>query len=136
VAWPTVSELRSALGVTTVSVAIDAVLARALGAAIEQVGTDCGYSGVAVSEDSDEAGSFELTGYLELDDEDEPDTVTVTPNYSMEQAALLLATTITKAPDAPFGVAAVFDAGGIYVARSNPNYVRLLVGNRQHFGVG
>jgi hypothetical protein len=40
-----------------------------------------------------------------------------------------------KAPDAPFGVAAIFDTGGIYVARQNPNYLRLLKGSRQRFGV-
>lgn len=57
------------------------------------------------------------------------------PSASLAQAALLLAVTVMKAPDAPFGVAAVFDAGGLYVARSNPNYVRLLKGQRVSFGL-
>ena len=57
------------------------------------------------------------------------------PSASLSQAALLLAVTVTKAPDAPFGVATTFDTGGIYVARHNPNYQRLLHGHRVRFGV-
>jgi uncharacterized phage protein (predicted DNA packaging) len=57
------------------------------------------------------------------------------PSASLQQAALLLAVTVMKAPDAPFGVASTFDTGGIYVARSNPNYHRLLKGHRVRFGV-
>ena len=59
----------------------------------------------------------------------------VEPSASLRQAALLLAVTVTKAPDAPFGVATTFDTGGIYVARNNPNYLRLLHGHRVRFGV-
>lgn len=135
--WPTVAELKRALGVTIQGDdALDDALTRALGAAIEQVGTDLGYSGVVVT---DADTTPEATGYLtepdpEADPPDEPETIE--PNHSTAQAALLLATTVMKAPDAPFGVAAVFDAGGIYVARSNPNYTRLLVGSRNRFGVG
>lgn len=132
-AWPTVTELRRSLGVTTVSADVDAVLSQALGAAIEQIGWDTGYLGVVVT---DADSTPELSGYLELDDDGEPDTVTVEPNYSLSQAALLLATTTTKAPDAPFGVAAIFDAGAMLVARQNPNYTRLLVGSRKAFAVG
>lgn len=83
----------------------DSVLAPALAAAIEQVHFDCGLAEDAV------------------------------PNASLSQAALLLAVTVSKSPDAPFGVAAVFDAGGLYVARMNPNYLRLLKGSRLSFGV-
>jgi hypothetical protein len=57
------------------------------------------------------------------------------PSVSLRQAALLLAVTVTKAPDAPFGVASTFDTGGIYVARNNPNYLKLLHGKRVRFGV-
>lgn len=57
------------------------------------------------------------------------------PSASLQQAALLLAVTITKAPEAPFGVASTFDTGGIYVARHNPNYTRLLKGHRVRFGI-
>jgi hypothetical protein len=58
------------------------------------------------------------------------------PTVSLAQAALLLAVTVMKAPDAPFGVASIFDSGGIYVARHNPNYTRLLKGQRVRFGIG
>jgi hypothetical protein len=57
------------------------------------------------------------------------------PSASLRQAALLLAVTVMKAPDAPFGVASTFDTGGIYVARHNPNYTRLLKGHRVRFGI-
>jgi hypothetical protein len=131
-AWPTLEELKLTLGVTTD--VRDVTLTRALGAAIEQVGVDVGYRDVAV-DDLDAAP--ELTGWIDYDDADPPapDVVTVTPNESLAQAALLLAVTAMKAPDAPFGVAAIFDTGGIYVARQNPNYLRLLKGSRRRFGV-
>lgn len=129
-AWPTLAELKLILGAT--SDARDATLTRALGAAIEQVGVDIGYHDVVVS-DLDTVPTLE--GWVEYDENDEPDVVTVTPNESLAAAALLLATTTAKAPDAPFGVAAVFDMGGIYVARQNPNYTRLLKGSRLRFGV-
>lgn len=128
--WPTLAELKVTLGVTTD--ARDVTLTRALGAAIEQVGVDVGYRDVAVA-DVDTVP--ELTGWIEYDDNDDPDVVTVTPNESLAQAALLLAVTAMKAPDAPFGVAGIFDSGGIYVARQNPNYLRLLKGSRLRFGV-
>jgi hypothetical protein len=44
-------------------------------------------------------------------------------------------TSSVKAPDAPYGVATVFDTGGFYVARQHPNYQLLLVGQRSSFGV-
>ena len=129
-AWPTLAELKATLGVTRAEA--DATLTRALAAAIEQVGVDIGYSGVAVT---DAATTPVLTGYLETDDDGLPVTVTVTPNNSLAAAALLLAVTVSKAPDAPFGVAAIFDMGGLYVARQNPNYLRLLKGRRLRFGL-
>lgn len=131
-AWPTLAELKLTLGVTTD--ARDVTLTRALGAAIEQVGIDVGYRDVTVS---DVATVPVLEGWIDYDDADPPapDVVEVTPNESLAQGALLLAVTAMKAPDAPFGVAAIFDTGGIYVARQNPNYLRLLKGSRQRFGV-
>jgi hypothetical protein len=57
------------------------------------------------------------------------------PSAKLSQAALLLAVSGFKAPDAPFGVAAIFDVGGLYVARSNPNSVRLIKGERVRFGI-
>lgn len=99
--------VKGALGVTHTD--SDARLQQALDAAIEQVQIDV-------------AGSVTAFG-------------TTAISSSMAQAALLLAVSVMKAPDAPFGVAAVFDAGGIYVASTNPNYQRLLVGQRTSFGV-
>jgi hypothetical protein len=57
------------------------------------------------------------------------------PTSSLSAAALLLAVRILKAPEAPFGIAAVFEGGGLYVARSDPNYQKLLKGSRQRFGI-
>lgn len=131
--WPTVTELARSLGVSSaMTEALEAELARALGASIEQVAHDIGYESVAVS---DLDTTPEATGFLsEPEEGDDPETIV--PNESLAQAALVLATTAMKAPSAPFGVAAVFDAGGMYVARTNPNYTRLLVGSRERFGVG
>ena len=55
---------------------------------------------------------------------------------SLSQAALLLAVMVTKAPDAPYGIAAVFDTGGLKVAANHPTYLRLLTGSHHAFGVG
>lgn len=135
-AWPTVEELRRALGVSgSVSSDLDAALAVGLGAAIEGVCADLGYTEVIVT---DPDGTPAAVGQPEAydDPDDPPDPVTITPNYSMQQAALLLAVKAFKSTDAPFGVAAVFDAGAVYVARQDPNYRKLLVGNRVRFAVG
>jgi hypothetical protein len=129
-AWPTLAELKVTLGVTTTN--RDVTLTRALAAAIEQVGVDVGYSDVTVT-DADTVPVLE--GWLDRDESENPEVVEVVPNESLAQAALLLAVTAMKAPDAPFGVAAVFDTGGIYVARQNPNYSRLLKGSRLRFGI-
>lgn len=59
----------------------------------------------------------------------------IVPTPSLSEAALLLTVAQYKATDAPHGVAAIFDTGGIYVARQNPHYQRLLVGQRERFGV-
>ena len=123
--WPTVADIKSALNVTTDT--RDGLIAAALGAAIEQVGIDVGYTGVSVAD----AGTVPvLTGTF-----DEVAGV-VTPNYSLANAALILAVMTVKAPDAPFGVAAVFDMGGMKVASEHPTYLRLLAGNRLSFAVG
>lgn len=84
----------------------DAVLADALAASVEQVQQDVGAS--------------------------EP---IVDPTSSLAQAALVLAVMVAKAPDAPFGVAAVFDTGGLTVAANHPTYLRLLVGQRERWPV-
>jgi hypothetical protein len=113
-AWPTLEELKSELGITqTLPPEREVILERALAAAQDQVKIDV-------------AGRANATEYWE-------DEVDLTP--SLEAAALLLAVKITKAPSAPFGVAAVFDAGGLYVAARDPQYRRLLKGHRVAFGV-
>ena len=115
--WPTIAELRSELGIsqtTSLPSEREVILARALAAAIEQVLIDCyGSAGPPILEPP----------------------VEFVPSASQEAAALLLAVKVTKAPSAPFGVAAVFDAGGLYVAANDPQYRRLLKGQRLAFGV-
>lgn len=111
-AWPVLAELKLQLGVT--SSVKDDLLERALAAAIEQVKVDClGSRAIAAGED-----------ILDAD-----------VSASQEQAAMLLAVMATKAPDAPYGVATVFDTGALYVARQHPGYQRLLVGQRSSFGI-
>jgi hypothetical protein len=61
--------------------------------------------------------------------------ITDTPPAGLWSAALLAAVIAVKAPDAPFGVAAVFDVGALYVARQHPSYIGLLRGYRLSFGV-
>jgi hypothetical protein len=109
--WPDLARLKQVLGVT--SDTQDDLLDAALDAAIEQVQIDV----------SGSAATF--------DDTDYPDG----PTASLAQAALLLAVMTVKAPDAPYGVAAVFDTGGIRVAAEHPSYLRMLVGQRKTFGL-
>lgn len=104
-AWPTLAELKAALGVTGDT--NDTVLQRSLDAGVEQVALDC----------------------------DLADPVPVDVSASLSQAALILAVGAAKAPDAPFGIAAVFDIGALYVAQKNPNYQRLIHGHRSTFGI-
>jgi hypothetical protein len=113
-AWPTLEELKSELGVTTSALPPEreVILTRALDAAIGQVLIDC-YGSAMVADP--------LIAFI--------------PSASQEAAALLLAVKVTKAPSAPFGVAAVFDSGGLYVASRDPQYRRLLKGQRSAFGV-
>jgi hypothetical protein len=108
--WPTLAELKLQLGVT--SSVKDDLLERALAAAILHVKVDC--IGSRAIEDGEDITA---------------------PTDAQSQAALLLAVMVTKAPDAPYGVATVFDTGGFYVARQHPNYQLLLVGQRSSFGV-
>jgi hypothetical protein len=106
--WPTKEQVKTRLGIT--SAAFDADVQLALDAAVEQVLLDVG-------RDPDvDSGEVAVTA-------------------SLHEAALLLAVACWKAPDAPHGVAAIFDTGGIYVARSNPHYERLIFGARETFGV-
>lgn len=108
----------------------DDLLLQALAAAIEGVVADCGGSPVAVTFDDGVPDVVLVVGSA-----DEDDLIEIEVTDSLAAAALLLATSVMKAPDAPFGVASTFDTGGIYVARHNPNYTRLLKGNRVRFGI-
>ena len=110
--WPELAQLKQALNVNTT--ARDTLLQSALAAAIEQVQTDTAGSSEAFEDASE---GLEIT-------------------ESLSQAALVLAVMVTKAPDAPYGVAAVFDTGGLRVAAQHPTYERLLTGSRHSFGVG
>ena len=109
-AWPTLEQVKLQLGITA-SVKDDLVQ-RGLDAAILQVKVDC-------------IGSRAI---------EEGEDIT-SPSVAQEQAAMLLAVMSVKAPDAPYGVATVFDTGALYVARQHPTYQRRLVGQRQTFGV-
>lgn len=116
--WPTLADVKEALGITGAS--SDVALSRALAAAIESVNTD---RGVLVEEPELGVGPV-------IDLGAEPDS------EMRAQAALLLAVRGSKLVDAPFGVAAVFDAGALYVSRSQPDYQRLMKGGRVSWGVG
>jgi len=134
--WPTVAEVKQSLGVTTD--AKDSVISAALGSAIEQVAVDVGYRVISVTEDSDPPGTFVLMASTydpDLEDDAQPDPAEIEPTYSLSQAALILAVMAVKAPDAPYGVAAVFDLGGMRVAAQHPTYLRMLTGHRLRFGV-
>ena len=131
--WPDLALLKQALGVD--SSAKDDLLQQALGAAIEGVVTDCGGDPVTVSFSESEPIGVPTVTLLDPSPADDYEPIEITVNHRVASAALLLAVSVMKAPDAPFGVASTFDTGGIYVARHNPNYIRLIKGNRQRFAV-
>lgn len=129
--WPSVEAVKQALGVTVDT--RDAVIASALAAAVEQVGVDLGYTTISVEYVGSPPDDLpELTAALEEDDS----PAVITPSYSLSNAALILAVMTVKAPDAPYGVAAVFDLGALRVAAEHPTYTKMLGGQRQTFGVG
>lgn len=57
------------------------------------------------------------------------------PSSSQAQAALVLAVMVMKAPDAPYGIAGVFDVSAVKVASDHPTYQRLLAGQRARFPI-
>lgn len=114
--WPDAGRVKLRLGITDAS--LDAEVAGALSAAIEQVERDCAERLIDTVA-SDEKGYPVLVL--------QPITE---PTASQAEAALLLAVMIYKAPDAPHGIAAVFDTGGLTVAAEHPTYLRLLSGQR------
>ena len=107
--WPDLAMLKQQLGVDNTSQ--DGMLQLALDAAIEQVQGD--------------------TADEEEWDTEFPDG----PTSSLSLAALILAVAGSKAPDAPYGVAAVFDMGALKVAAEHPTYQKLLSGHRHTFGL-
>ena len=60
---------------------------------------------------------------------------TPTPSASLAQASMVLAVMAMKAPDAPYGIAGVFDVSAVKVASDHPTYQRLLVGQRAKFPI-
>jgi hypothetical protein len=110
--WPTLAQLKSALGVT--SDTEDAMLQLALDAGIDQVKLDIAGTEAAFDE--------------EWPGDDVP--------AKLSMAALIQAVMTAKGPDAPYGVAAVFDAGGMRVSNDHPTYQKLLSGYRHSFSLG
>ena len=125
--WPDLALLKQALGIDLDDK--DALLEDALAAAIEGVVADCGGSPVEVEFGSGGEPMVSLTD----PSAEEPIEITVTAKLA--RAALHRAGTVYKGPDAPFGVASVFDTGGIYVARWDPIYQSLIKGGRQRFAI-
>lgn len=124
--WPDLALLKQALAVDRDDK--DTLLQQALASAIEGVVQDCGGDPVEVTFSSGEPT-------VDLVDPSAEEPVEIRVSSKLASAALLLAVSVMKAPDAPFGVATTFDTGGMYVARHNPNYIRLLKGNRMRFGI-
>ena len=108
--WPDEDAVKRRLGITSASTDLEADVTLALDAAIEQVKLDTGADWDA------DSGIPEISA-------------------SLAEAALLLAVACYKAPDAPHGIAAIFDTGAIMVASQDPRYWRLLTGSRERFGI-
>lgn len=111
--WPTIDDVKRRVGITRSDADVDADVGRALDAAILTVRDDC-------------AGYF-----VHVDPDPEP-----TPDAKLSSAALLLAVSTYKAPDAPHGIAGVFDVSAIRVSREHPSYQELIRGRRSDFGIG
>jgi hypothetical protein len=125
--WPDLATVKQVLGADRSDK--DNLIEAALASAIEGVVADCGGSPVEVEFGSDGEAMVTLTD----PSAEEPIEITVTSKLA--RAALHRAVTVYKGPDAPFGVAGIFDSGGIYVSRYDPIYQWLLKGNRQKFSV-
>jgi len=125
--WPDLDTLKQVLGVDRFDK--DNLLEAALASAIEGVVADCGGSPVEVEFGSGGEPMVTLT------DPSAETALEITVTSKLARAALHRAVTVYKGPDAPFGVAGIFDSGGIYVSRYDPIYQWLLKGNRQKFSV-
>ena len=115
--WPTADDVKRRVGIKSSSPEIDADVQSALDAAIEVVRADCTY---------EPAGAEPVLTFTDTDE--------LRP-ARIREAALLLAVSSYKAPDAPHGVAGIFDTAAIYVAREHPQYAIWLRGFRGQTGI-
>jgi len=117
--WPTTDEVKRRCGVTSSD--LEDEIQSALNAAIEVIEADC------LVDAGDPLADPVVPPIYSFDTEDPPDRIA--------QAALLLAVATYKGPDAPYGVAGIFDTAAVYVAREHPTYAQLLRGYRRDFGI-
>jgi hypothetical protein len=117
--WPDVDQVKRRLGITRSDAGSDQDVQLALDAAIETVEQDA---------------SAWLAGTFPADQATDPATVRV-PDARLASAALVLAVSTYKAPDAPYGVAGVFDVAAIAVRDQLPQYVEAIRGHRADFGI-
>lgn len=108
--WPDADQVKRRLGITRADAGSTADVQLALDTAIETV--------------QDDAREF-------LAAQDPPGE----PDARLASAALLLCVSCYKAPDAPYGVAGVFDTAAIAVRDQHPQYQELLRGKRTDFGI-
>jgi hypothetical protein len=127
--WPTLTLLKQTLGVDRDDK--DTLLEQALGAAIEGVVNDCGGDPVEVSF----SGGSPTVSLVDASPAEDYVPVEIDVTSKLAQAALHRAVTVYKGPEAPFGVAGIFDTGGIYVSRRDPTYMWLIKGHRERFGI-
>lgn len=114
--WPSVADIKRRVGITISSPEADADVESARLAAIEVVTDDCTYR----APEAEPVLTFDVP----------PDL----PNR-LREAALLLTVRIYKAPDAPHGIAGIFDMAAIKIAREHPEYAELIRGYRADFGI-
>lgn len=117
--WPTADDVKRRVSITRTDDGVTADVQLALDAAIETV-------------EADAAGW--LAGSWPAADATDPLTPR-DPDARLAQAAIVLAVSCYKAPDAPYGVAGVFDTAAIAVRGEHPTYVELLRGHRSDFGI-
>lgn len=119
--WPSVADIKRRLSITATG-AIDTDISSAIAAAREVIEADCRES------IGDPLADPVVLPVYSFDTEDPPARI--------REAAILLTVSTYKAPDAPFGVAGIFDTAAVYVAREHPTYAQLLRGYRRDFGIG
>lgn len=117
--WPDIDQVKRRLGITRSDAGTDADVQLALDAAVETVQGDC---------------AAWLAGTFPADQAADPPEVRE-PDAKLASAALLLAVSCYKAPDAPHGIAGVFDTAAIAVRDQHPQYQELLRGHRADFGI-